>query len=377
MKTYINKTFLICILILLTAIISCSKMDEYKDYIKDGEISYTGKIDSVLVLTGDGKVIITGLFMSDPKVVKCRVYWDNKNDSVDIPVKKTHGVDTLYHPIMLPEGFYNFEIYTYDKLDNRSIVVYANGESYGDLYKASISNRFIKSAIQIDGVTTIEWSNIDPTLGAFQTQLNYTDNEGIMKNYKVQISDKQTILSDHKAGTQLNYDTWYRPDTLCVDTFRTAMATLDVTMKIDKSAWTITTDSEELEGEGPINGRAICAIDDDVNTFWHTKHPGRGDTPFPHYLLIDMHQTVDVKSFQLTPRQNNDQGITDFEIYGSLDGVSWVKYGPFKLNAQTNDTQGFTLAGALPMRYFKFNATNGRNGQYTHLGELTIFGIQQ
>ena len=60
---------------------ACSGMDEYKYlYLKDGIKSYTGKIDSVKVYSGHERVMIEGLFMSDPKVTGCMIYWNSKMD---------------------------------------------------------------------------------------------------------------------------------------------------------------------------------------------------------------------------------------------------------------------------------------------------------
>lgn len=43
-------------------------------------------------------------------------------------------------------------------------------------------------------------------------------------------------------------------------------------LEIDRSGWSVHSfDSEESNGEGPNNGRAVHAIDNNNNTFWHTR----------------------------------------------------------------------------------------------------------
>src|SRR3546814_20514323 len=43
----------------------------------------------------------------------------------------------------------------------------------------------------------------------------------------------------------------------------------------DRSAWTIVDfSSEEANGEGPNNGRAVLVLDGDNQTFWHSQWQG-------------------------------------------------------------------------------------------------------
>lgn len=224
MKNQINRylkycSFCICTLVI--ALSACSPMDEYKDIAGEEEIQYTGKIDSVKVFSGDERLLITGLFISDPKVTNCRIYWNLRNDSVDIPVNKTSGIDTLKKEISLPENTYNFEIYTYDALGNKSVPVYATGRTYGKDYKASLVNRrIVSSKIDSDSII-IEWGRIDLTLNPLATEVTYTTNEGSVYRKRTDINNNKTVLKNYKSGTEVNYSTLYLPESLCIDTFRT------------------------------------------------------------------------------------------------------------------------------------------------------------
>src|SRR5688572_7315452 len=55
-----------------------------------------------------------------------------------------------------------------------------------------------------------------------------------------------------------------------------------------KTTWSITADSEELEGEGS-NGPAPLVLDGNVNTFWHSEWYN-AEPPYPHWLNINMKQ---------------------------------------------------------------------------------------
>lgn len=142
--------------------------------------------------------------------------------------------------------------------------------------------------------------------------------------------------------------------------------------KIKKSDWTITADSEETSGEGPIDGFATAAIDDDISTYWHTEWsnalPG-----FPHWLAVDMHNEVLLSRVELTPRQGKTDGFTSFDIDTSDDGVNWTGYATGLTLVQNQLTQSFSLPSNPRVRYLRIYATAGV-ADYTNLAELSIYG---
>jgi len=203
---------------------SCAKMDDYKKFAEGGEISYTGKLDSVRINSGKYRVILNGLFLADPKVKKCVVYWNNKADSVVVPITRTANVDTLKLVITnINEGVQNFVIYTYDADGNKSIPVYKTGRVYGDRYQSTLANRGINSAFTNEtGVSTIEWGGMDRVSGVFATEVIYTDNANAEKKVRVPIDVNNYVLPNFKEKGTIKYRTLFLPDTLSVDTFYTA-----------------------------------------------------------------------------------------------------------------------------------------------------------
>jgi len=213
--------------LLLATIASCTKMDVYKDFTNGGEISYTGKLDSVKILSGRYRVLLKGLFIADPKVTKCVVYWNNMKDSVVIPVTRTAQVDTLSQFIEdIEEGVQSFVIYTYDADGNRSIAVNKTGRIYGDRYQGTLSNRGINAAVTSQaGITSIEWGTMDRLSGVFASEVIYknTSNEDV--TVRVPIESNNTVLSDFKTSSTIKYRTLFLPnDTASVDTFYTSFS---------------------------------------------------------------------------------------------------------------------------------------------------------
>ncbi|MFD2967235.1 DUF4998 domain-containing protein [Sphingobacterium bambusae] len=374
-KRYNNFKRSYVILSFLLLLGACAKIDDYKQFVENGDISYTGKIDSVVVFSGDERVLVQGLFRSDPKVTMCRIYWNNMRDSMDVPVVKTGGIDTMRQLISLPENLYNFRIHTFDALGNRSVPVYATGQSYGDAYKASLNNRLIISAIadQNDNVTIV-WRDIDKTLGAVSTQVEYTDKSNSIKRINTPVGESRSVLPNYKPETTFSYRTLYIPDTLSIDTFGTPLQAHAYSYKIDKSDWLATADTYEATGQLPNGGPPHFVIDDNPNTYWHTRHSA-GTTPFPHWLAFDMKKPVKVDMVELTSRHDYlGADFKDFLIEGrNAETEEWVPYGSFNL-ADVAGPQQFLIASAPTLRYIRIYQLNGGGPPHSHLAEFSVYG---
>lgn len=198
-------------------------MDDYKKYTKNGEISYTGKIDSLKILSGKNRVLVSGLFIADPKVTSCRIFWNNRADSMIVPVVRTLKVDTLKQIITgLAEGVQNFEIVNYDSKNNPSIKTFQSVRIYGDEYQRFLINRPIADVeLGDDGTATIKWGGLDKTLGIGTVVLTYTRANQTTATIKKLSSDTSatTILPNYKYGTQFRYTTEFLPDSTAIDTF--------------------------------------------------------------------------------------------------------------------------------------------------------------
>lgn len=219
---------------MLLCLAACSKMDEYRNFAPDGEKAYAGKIDSLKIYSGRNRVLVKGLFIADPKIVACRIYWDSRKDSVTIAIKRTGGVDTLSRLIEgLDEGVHSFEVVTIDTFQNRSVVVNASGTAYGDRYQALLLNRPINnSELNNNAETKISWGGMDLTSGVFASELTFTDTFNAQRKIRVPIGITDTTLKPYKYGSSFQYRTLFLPDTLSIDTFYTGYQTANVLMNV-------------------------------------------------------------------------------------------------------------------------------------------------
>src|SRR6188474_3700427 len=96
----IRVMLLFCVVLAL-AIGACTDMDDYLKYTGGKDLIYTGKVDSVHVLAGNSRVVISGLLIADPKITQVKIYWRMRQDSLKLDITRSPGVDSLAIPILL------------------------------------------------------------------------------------------------------------------------------------------------------------------------------------------------------------------------------------------------------------------------------------
>lgn len=211
------------ILAILVSLGACKKLDDtYRDYIKDGEIIYVSKADSLRAFPGIHRAQLTWLATTDPKVTKAIISWNGGESTHEhlttrIPGKVWEKV-TLEN---LAEGSYTFEVVTYDERGNKSIKTSVQGHVFGEDYIASVQNRNIKKAsiFTTDEEVLIEWSRAPE--GVIGTEVEYTDTHGIVRTITVSANKNSTAILDYELETAMRHRSLVTPDTLSIDTLYT------------------------------------------------------------------------------------------------------------------------------------------------------------
>ncbi|PHN02718.1 DUF4998 domain-containing protein [Flavilitoribacter nigricans] len=223
MKKYniINSCFFFLATLLLVG--GCTKESDYYDlFTQGGEITYTGKIDSVEIRSGKNRVSVHGLLNSDPKVRQLRVYWDLRRDSIVVPIVRTAGVDTVSVLIEdLEENIYNFELLTFDGVGNRSVSQFVTAEVYGERYANSIFNRPLIDNVLVGNNLTVNFASMDLSSGVIGSELLYTSVSGEQKTVYVPIQDASVQITDFMLGSSYELRTAYLPERNAIDTFYT------------------------------------------------------------------------------------------------------------------------------------------------------------
>ncbi len=158
-------------------------------------------------------------------------------------------------------------------------------------------------------------------------------------------------------------------------TFANGIPVLDFSTKaeISKQGWSISSfSSEEISGEGTVNGRAVTLIDGNAASYWHSRWIGSAAS-YPHNLVIDMGSVKTVNGLSLTQRSGLSRAVKDFELQYSTDGTNFIAINNY-IAAKSNGVQYFNLGSAQSFRYFKLIAKSSWDGlEFASLAELGVY----
>ncbi|MBT1685605.1 DUF4998 domain-containing protein [Dawidia soli] len=223
-----NLKGILIVAMMVAAVVACTDMDDYLKYTGGKELIYTGRVDSVHARAGNNRVVITGLLIADPKIVKLKIYWNIRQDSLILDIERSAGVDSLSIPIALPEGRYNFELITYDAAGNSSVTVFAGGSSYGVNYQESLINRPLRAVeVMSDTEVRVRMYTSDET--ALFTEIRYMGADDVERVVRVKGDMDSVALLDYKRSTKFSYQTYYKPEKLAIDTFKAAIEYIGAT----------------------------------------------------------------------------------------------------------------------------------------------------
>ena len=319
---------------LVVALLSCnSEWDEFKKYTKNGEIIYTGKFDSVVVFPGKERVKLWGTITRDPKVERCKIFWDNFKNSAEFEIDPLTSEFMFDEILDVAEGTKSFTVYTYDAEGNSSIGVTVTGTSYGTRYRNTLNNRKIKSIAYDDAATTIYWDLIDKMLGPVQMEVTYKIPGGDT-TVITPATESTTVLK--KLDFQNDGFTWrtvFKPlpltkNVVCIDTFWTKSSIRTtpnfVQKELDRSLFagkSLTGDTWANGGAGSVPAMWDNAAQNSYGGALFTDIGSGGSSP--QMVTMDLGMKVDVTKLVVYPFQEwwgsyyVFSTIRDYEIYGS------------------------------------------------------------
>jgi hypothetical protein len=200
--------------------VSCTDSEEYKKYLKGGEIVYPQKAYSVKTFPGKNRIELEWV-LTNPRVVSCDVFYEQSGikDSVKVDVSSQIYFNDTIHVIIsnLEETTYIFKIISHDEFGNSSVVVEEEGSVYGEIYEDGLVNRVVKSKKTTAEGLEINWYDPDTTEVAVKIQ--YADWGGNRREVTMPRMLQSVILPDCDITQPFYYQTQYKPVPEAIDIF--------------------------------------------------------------------------------------------------------------------------------------------------------------
>lgn len=357
---------------------SCENfMDIHNEYIKEGEIIYAPKTDSIAFTAGQDRILFRFWLYNSPNVRTVDLYWNNRNDSLITPVTPSTGRDSM--GIIIPgmgEQAYTFEARTTDIYGHKSLYTTGFGNSYGPQYESLLTNRRIRNVALTENGGEITWFAASDGLAGMDVR--YQTHKGVTQTIRTSAKESKTLCPDVKAGSSFEIRSLFIPEEESIDTFTLAWVTpqeaFPVIFLYDRSDWEVIAVSDETASDG---GGMKTLIDGDLESFWHSNWEGES-TPLPHWAVIDMKSSRKIARIETYRRKGNgDSKTVEYYVGNSpdADASTWQKIGEgqfssgdlltMDINEAINTGQG---------RYLKLLLPDSNRDPFISIAEVYLYG---
>lgn len=363
---------------------ACTSLyDKHEQFLTEEEV-YIGLADSLQANGGFKRVELKWMLNADPRINDCEITWNGCETPVLVDASNAIPGEYMSKIIDLPEGKYIFKIVVKSATGKESIPQTISGESYGDSYQSSLPQRTISSMTATPEGVTITWL---PEEGCTGVQLKYKNAKGEEKTVAVDSEEETIFLADYLPGGEFELVSFYKPEAEAYDEIPSLPSTREfpafyeiskadwdrgmhaLYQDLDRTGWSVEANTEELEGEGEVNGHATALLDGDLNTFWHSQW--QGATPsLPHIITIDMQQENTIKSIELARRQGNkDTKNVIFSI--SSDKQNWKHLGNLSFPSDANpNAKILLLPEAVKGRYIQVTVDDSNSIPHASISEI-------
>lgn len=317
---------LITLLVIIgNLIISCSDMNDMHDvYLREGEKTYIGKVDSIKVYSGRYRVKID-YWITDPRAKELHVFWNQMRDSlvVDIPIHNPE--DRLSFVIgnnneVLSEGDHTLFFYSFDNNGHKSIRFESLVNVYGERYQESLINRTVTGVDIINNnYLAVNWGRKtnNEELGVL---ISYYDKKGNLNDTLIfsEILDKPVIFEEIDFTKAIFYKTLFLPDEFAIDTFSTIESeSIKVTVIENVALNKKTVVSDMLDDRFPGDNAVDGIITSDSR--WVSSDKGE------HWIEVDLGGLYPIQKIKTYNGSGNspNMAIKNFMFQIDVDG-EWL-----------------------------------------------------
>jgi len=239
-----NMKYSIKFLLFMFAVVfisSCNDMnDSINEYMKNGERIYIGIPDSIKTFSGRQRFQLS-LLLKDPRIDTLAIYWNQKGDSILLPVGP-HKSDSLFKFAIgggtLAEGNYVLQFISRSRGKFKSMLVESSVNVYGSRYEAKLISRYAKTGCSYRNSTSrlsLNWgSAVNATEKGILIRF-YSKWKGMEKDTFISSESLAKLASgalviqnvSYNATTRpVSYRTMYLPEATSIDTFYTKRDTI-------------------------------------------------------------------------------------------------------------------------------------------------------
>lgn len=381
----------------------CKKYgNDYKDYLENKEIKYSGKISKAGYNTGNLRAELFWNPSPDPSITKYIITWNNGTSTLEQPAATNNPDDTVRVTIPdLDEYVYSFSVVSYDSKGNKSIATEINNvRVFGPTYIATLLNRAVNSSdpyqFLTDGTLQLNFNKRDTMNVA--TTIRYTNQLGVIEERQLLAEQNSIIIPNYKPGTLIQYRSSYIPQAGSIDDFNVAQfSNFPTIIKITQCDKSLFSEYRLPTDIGSEYGWILPHLWDGITGQDQGFHTG--GYGMPQWFTINLGQEVQLDNFRLWQRENALYNVANpkvFEVWGSnnpnADGSwdSWTKLQTFTSfkpsglpagqnsdadNAYAKAGEKFVFPAGIPtVKYLRIKVLQTwGNTTYLHLSELTFF----
>ncbi|MCK0158034.1 discoidin domain-containing protein [Cellulophaga sp. F20128] len=312
-------------ILLLFAFFSCNDTYEFhEEYVKDGEIIYASKVDSLRTLPGDGRIEIAGYLTKGFTINEITVFWDNGENSQTFAYAKSQNeTDPLALIVTgLEEKSYEFDVYSKDKEGNKSIKVTVFGTVYGETYRGNLEarefNSFTFNSDESVSVTLKPSSELTRS-----TEIKYTNLSGEEIVVIVMADESEGTLEQVNTMLPITYRTYYVPVAASEDGEEAAIDEFDSDWSTYEFPGVFSSIFTSMTLE-PISGGVMANWENTANDMltFEFKNVDKQDQE----VVTTVTSSESAGTFTFTPMKSEEQEVEIMisDIYGNSQSMSYT-----------------------------------------------------
>ena len=392
---YLKFVKIILLINLLLVCIGCADMDKIHEQYLDGEIIYSGKLDTLLIRPGIYRAQLEGythLLGNSNKVI---VEFDNRIETFDID----SNVPEIYSVIIenLEEDFYEFDVTTQDQNGNSSVPQSVSGYAVGDNFVADQSPREINDfTFETDGNYVNFFGNAESEFVIFTT-LDYDNENNEIVRDTLFFDDNRIKLIDFLPLGNLTTQSYIQSGLRGIDTVALEQVnhSLPNVPYSELSKEFIQIIDMPGDNNGEYGGANPSAFLFDGNGDWNgdnqqTYYSQQGD--LPHHFTVDLGVNTVLRKVKLEmpdAQLFNNNNATRVQVWGrqdllfaetnsstesDLSNAGWLLMKDIALDGQNENTHSFLISPSNDIRYIKYRVVSTVGNIHSQLTEMTFYG---